>query len=476
MIDSALEHLETHFRAHRGLLVAWSGGLDSTVLLDLARRAARRACGELTALHVDHGLREGSEGDARFCRRVGRRLGLAVRTLRLDLADDASPQAAARTARYTALAEEARRLGIEHVATGHHADDAVETALLGLSEGSGGSAVARLAAGRRRAPFPCPGGGDLTLFRPLLEVPRTALEGYAERRGLEWSEDPTNRLEEYARNRARKHLAPELVELADGHGPILRSLQNLADEAEAVEAWSRRLADRADLPAPHREAVALRRAPLADAPAAVVATVLREALAALPGPGRATRDRLEAVREAIQHREAGNAREPAVFTLRGATITVQTRRVLLEVERGRGDRARQTRRALPMKIDLEGEPDGERPWFGGRLTWRSFEPADPTDFPTAPDVTWFDAEQLPVELLLRGPEPGERFPALGLDGSKAVADVLRAGEVPVNERWRWPCLAAVDLLWVCSLRRAGRALVDATTRRVVEFRWRPPSR
>ena len=111
------------------VLVALSGGADSVLLLRLA--AASRARARVFALHVDHGLRgAASDADARFCTELCRELGVPLRVVRADL-DPAAPglEARARRARYRALADEAARLGVETIVTGHHADDSLETLL-----------------------------------------------------------------------------------------------------------------------------------------------------------------------------------------------------------------------------------------------------------------------------------------------------------------------------------------------------------
>ncbi|MFB6351084.1 MAG: tRNA lysidine(34) synthetase TilS C-terminal domain-containing protein, partial [Bradymonadaceae bacterium] len=119
--------------------------------------------------------------------------------------------------------------------------------------------------------------------------------------------------------------------------------------------------------------------------------------------------------------------------------------------------------------------DGQTCWFDHRLTWQIREPSDPTDIPTASTTAWFDAGDLPDRLLLRGPTTGEDLQPFGLDGDRAVADILRDGSVAGSRRWRWPCLVRPsddpqgDLLWVAGLRQARTAAISETTSRVLEI-------
>ena len=139
--------------AGRRVLVAVSGGLDSTALLHLLHAQARRHRLELSVGHVNHGLRgEASDADEAAVRALADALGLPVRSLRADPRPrrEGGPsrsrptlQEAAREARYEALRELAAELGAERIATAHTADDQAETVLLRLLRGSGPDGLAR---------------------------------------------------------------------------------------------------------------------------------------------------------------------------------------------------------------------------------------------------------------------------------------------------------------------------------------------
>jgi tRNA(Ile)-lysidine synthase len=183
------------------IAVAYSGGLDSTVLAH-ALVKGRARLGGLRLLHVDHGLQAASAGWAMHCARQARRWRVPLVVLRASIRNEKgdSPEAAAREARYALLAD-ALEPG-EVLVTAQHRDDQAETLLLQLLRGAG---VAGLAAMPPIAPF---ARGHIA--RPLLDHARAELERDARRWRLEWIEDPTNTATRFARNYLRHEVLPVL--------------------------------------------------------------------------------------------------------------------------------------------------------------------------------------------------------------------------------------------------------------------------
>jgi tRNA(Ile)-lysidine synthase len=208
------------------VVVAFSGGVDSTVLAH-ALGQQRRKLGSLRLVHVDHGLQAPSGEWARHCARVARGLRLPFVTLRVKVARPrgASPEAAAREARYAALAGAMQT--DEVLVTAQHRDDQVETLLLQLFRGAG---VAGLAAMPGIARF-----GPGRIARPLLAETREDIEKYARRHRLRWIEDPTNLETQFARNFVRAKLMPVIREQWQGaEASIARSARHMADAASLL--------------------------------------------------------------------------------------------------------------------------------------------------------------------------------------------------------------------------------------------------
>ena len=206
--------------------VAFSGGVDSTVLAHALAKQRRRFAA-LRLLHVDHGLQAASHDWSVHCARVARSLRLPFVPLEATIRRKRgeSPEAAARDARY-ALLEMVLEPG-EVLVTAQHRDDQVETLLLQLLRGAG---VAGLAAMPSLAKF---GAGHIC--RPLLADTREDLERYARRHRLRWVEDPTNMETQFARNFLRAKVLPIIRQQWPGaDAAIARSATHMAEAARLL--------------------------------------------------------------------------------------------------------------------------------------------------------------------------------------------------------------------------------------------------
>lgn len=201
--NTLVEHLERALATATDApcCVALSGGPDSSALLHaLAQRLPRPS---LRALHVDHGLHPDSGRWAEQVRAFCAALDVPIEVLRVqvDVASGLGIEAAAREARYAALAR-ALRPG-EQLLTGHHRDDQVETVLLKLLRGAGPEGLGGM---RERRPL---GAGEL--WRPLLGVPRSLLQDYVHAHALACIDDPANADARLSRNVLRHDVLPRLT-------------------------------------------------------------------------------------------------------------------------------------------------------------------------------------------------------------------------------------------------------------------------
>lgn len=183
--------------------IAFSGGLDSTVLLHLlASLAKNHALPPLSAIHVHHGLQAVADAWPDHCRLVCKALGVPLEVVSVQVQPGASVERAAREARYGAFV--AALHSQEVLLTAQHRDDQAETLLFRLLRGAG---VRGLSAMPRQRPL-----GQGHLLRPLLDVSRAQLQAYATQQGLSWIEDPSNDDHRYARNYLRQRVFPVLTE------------------------------------------------------------------------------------------------------------------------------------------------------------------------------------------------------------------------------------------------------------------------
>src|SRR5438477_8631818 len=159
------------------ICVGLSGGLDSTVLLDVLARHLADA-GRVTALHVHHGISPNADQWVKFCERLCANEGvpLTVEHVRVDPTSPLGMEGAARVARYAAYAARPER----YIALAHHLDDQAETVLMQLLRGTGLRGIAAMPELREIR------GTNIRVFRPLLSHSRATLRRFAEEEGLRW--------------------------------------------------------------------------------------------------------------------------------------------------------------------------------------------------------------------------------------------------------------------------------------------------
>ncbi len=189
-----------------GFAIAYSGGADSTALLHALKDHPQLKC----VYTLDHGLRAGSDIEARDARDFARSLGLKAELLTWDN-DSAKTdiktaiQERARTARYAIIGQACREAGIEYLVTGHHRDDQAETIFMRFEHNTGWRGAAGMAE-TTYAPL-WPELALVTILRPLLGISQHSLADYNTAHNLLWAEDPSNKNASFERVRARQYLA-----------------------------------------------------------------------------------------------------------------------------------------------------------------------------------------------------------------------------------------------------------------------------
>jgi len=231
-LSSHLKLASTPDSAPPQLLLALSGGLDSTALLHLLVAAKRSLAFELSALHVHHGLSANADRWADFCKLQCDLLNIALQVVPIALEKNPALgiEAAARQLRYAALfnyqldAASGRRP--DFIVSAHHQDDQAETLLLQLLRGAGVKGLASMAAidHNRR------------LLRPLLGISRQTLQAFAEQQSLSWCEDESNTNTQFERNYVRHELLPMLDARFQGVKSVLaRTAAHLAEANDLLD-------------------------------------------------------------------------------------------------------------------------------------------------------------------------------------------------------------------------------------------------
>ncbi len=398
------------------ILVGFSGGLDSTVLLHwLAAQANVRAAG-LRAVHVHHGLHAEADDWAAHCQQECARLGLALEIVRVAVRNDLGlgPEAAARAARHAAF--DARLHAGETLALAHHRDDQAETILLRLLRGAGSDGLAAM---RDVRSF---GAGKL--WRPFLDTPRSELLDYASANALDWIEDPSNRDTRLDRNFLRHHVLPLLNDRwPHATAALAGSARWLDEEATLLEGEARRRLAQAQGPEPNSLQVA---ALLAVEPAwrARVLRAWRSALGFAPWPQSA---------HPVIDAQLLDARPDALPEYRWPGGVLRRWRDLLYLDQPQP----------PLPADWSCEWDGEAPLplptgdtfalVPGKGVRSLFqEKRDLTPFPT------------PFPFIVRARRGGERILLPGRTHTHSFKHVLQESGVPPWLRARLPLLFAAD--------------------------------
>jgi tRNA(Ile)-lysidine synthase len=207
-------------------VVAFSGGLDSTVLLHALAELRERSAVPLLAIHIDHGLQAESMRWGELCAGFAKQLGVDFRSVVVSVALESGkgPEGAAREARYSALQVEMR--SEDWLLSAHHREDQAETLLLNLIRGSGPAGIAGIGAIRLFGPG--------WLARPMLNIDRAAIKQYAVDANLDWIEDPSNSDRRFDRNFLRHEVLPRLASRWSDIATRLQRSSAHASEASAL--------------------------------------------------------------------------------------------------------------------------------------------------------------------------------------------------------------------------------------------------
>lgn len=430
-------------RADPAVLIAFSGGRDSTALLDAAcRLRGERApgFGSLRAVHVHHGLLPQADGWASACAETCAGLDVPFDLRRVTVERSGrGVEDAARAARYAALAAAAAEHGAAAVLTAHHLDDRIETFLMQWMRGAGLDGLTGFVAARDFA--------GARLLRPWLAIPRAEIEHYVARRELPFVEDPSNAEPRLLRSALRATVLPQLKAIRSGFARgAARSIELLAEAAEVVQELAA-----ADLAACTDDAPAgmLRLDRLSQLTEARRALAVRAWLAAagVPAPPRARLAQIVA--------QALAARPDSRLRVRLGAHEVRRHRGLLLL------RAAQAQGRSEVTLRWRGERQIAVPAWGGVLR---FERTQGEGF----DAAWLQGEALQ----LRGRGGGERFKPHALRPSKTLKRLFQDAGIAEFDR------AALPLLWrdgrlifVAGLGADAR-LVDSGGERV-RLDWQP---
>jgi tRNA(Ile)-lysidine synthase len=316
-----------------GILLAVSGGPDSTALLWLAARWRKAAKARLTAVTVDHGLRKEAKREAAAVGELAKKLGVPHRVVKWAGAKPQSGiQQAARQARYALLASAAKKTGATLILTAHTLDDQAETVLMRMARGSGMSGLAGMSRASQLE--------GLTLLRPFLDIPKTRLVATCKAAKIAYADDPSNLDPKFTRARLRP-----LMALLAAEGLDARRLSMLARRLRRAEAAIEAVVERAVMQWPGADGITLiPGAGFMSLPPEVGLRLLGRAIARHATEGPVELGKLEALLAAALPALQSPAKTPFRRTLAGALVTVARGGLRVETAPPRRPQSLTTRR------------------------------------------------------------------------------------------------------------------------------------
>ncbi|CAM4486673.1 tRNA lysidine(34) synthetase TilS [Paenibacillus tarimensis] len=449
------------------IVVAVSGGPDSTALLHVLHRLAEEEKLRLIAAHVNHGFRkEESRAEADFVKRLCRQLHIPCEITELDMpaelaAVSENPQLASRRRRYAFLHKVAAAHGASKIALAHHADDQAETVLMRLLRGTGLGGLSGMAPIRREK--------NVELIRPFLRMNKTDIMAYCQQTDIEYCEDSSNTQRYYLRNKLRLDVLPYLETMNPG---VRESLVRLAEVSSAEHDYMQRQAEAA----------------------------LQEHAVRTDGGWKLKCSNLAGLHVALQRRLIKLILN--YLTMETETISferieeirlsaVDEARTSWSLDTGGGVRCVREydtlrfikdsgSRGMPMEFEYSVMPEhkrlliaetGEELLFGIGRT----EPGknDNHTYGGNGSEVYFDAEAVRFPLTVRSRRPGDRMSVFGLNGTKKVQDMFVDSKIPTSRRDRVPLVwdAEGRLLWIPGVRRSSVAPIVAGTERLLRIVW-----
>lgn len=455
------------FRAGDAVLVGFSGGADSLMLLDYLWENRERLKISVAAVHVHHGIRKKSADEdeaftADFCR--GREIPYAA--YHVDARSYAknhglSLEEAARVLRFRALEDAAQSTRASKIALAHHQNDQAETILFQMLRGSGLKGLSGMEAKRnanRELGFT---SKQVMVVRPILCLEKAQILEYLQERGLSWREDETNAKDDASRNRIRHHVLPELtvirpdaVKKIAGTGEYLAEVdQMLRDEANSWVSEHeifRNGGDPMDGAKEERHEMGTLEIPA-------------EAFASLP------KIRQEYVVTSslrfLQYpmKDVGRKHIDAAVDLAAKSVG----KIVFLPNGGCVKRTYEGLKFMRRAVDRKQETDK----VAGTIRVTSFaKPLDQT-FPKNEYTKWFDCDKIEESPVLRTRQEGDRI-SLSPGTHKKLSDYYIDGKIPREERAGIPVVASgQEILWVIGYRMSEEFKVTEQTETVCQIEY-----
>ncbi|MCJ7566914.1 MAG: tRNA lysidine(34) synthetase TilS [Anaerolineales bacterium] len=472
------EFIKAHDLLNPGdrVVIGVSGGADSLCLLDSLYHLGY----PLICAHLDHGLRQESSDEAAYVKSIAQSYNLPFEMEKQDIALKAgsgvSLEEAARLVRYSFLARVAKKNDGHVIATGHTADDQVETVLMHLLRGTGPSGLRGMLPDTPLDSWVgIPDAKEIRLIRPLLTLNHDQTEDHCRAINLEPVIDPSNTDHIYFRNRIRHELLPLLETYNPGIRQILLRLARIMTAeadllAEMVaNAWESVFESQGE------SALLLRVESLERRPLALQRALLRSAIKKLlPTARDISFDTIERGLQFVSD-PMRPASRPLIAglmlrTLGDDILLYHTDSPVIFDRLPQLIKDAQVELPIPGKVELAG---------GWKLTalsesialgsYQTYLNAQEGDFAA------IDRSLISEPLNVRTRMPGDRIQPLGLNGTTKVSDIMINNRIPDLARARWPMVVSGDeVVWVTGIRMSHLFRLTEGTSSVIVIHLSPP--
>lgn len=408
------------------LLLAYSGGQDSSGLLSLLLRLKSKLNFNLSLAHLNHGLRASAREDEEFVRKMAEEHNLPLVIKRVKVREYArrhclNLEEAGRKLRYEFLEETSRRLLANKIATAHTMDDQAETFLFRLIRGSGPRGL--------RGIMP---EIDGKIIRPLIFFRRQEIEAYLREIKFPFRIDESNLDRRFLRNRIRLELIPLLEKRFSPE--IVANLARTADILREEEDFFNQIEEEKEATVIKEEGgiLWLEAEALARLHPALARRLVRRFLVRLRGDLREINFReVEAIRRLESGQRLHLKRQVRLIRL-GARIMEE----------------KNLKQGQNYEIIWDGSSPLEIPWVGLKFTARKVKGQD-----IPPYDDWRRAllsiSQLNLPLLIRPRRPGDRYQPVGSGKVRKLKDIMSSRHIPLHLRPFWPVFLSGDqIVWV----------------------------
>ncbi len=457
LIPQILSRVKRTIHRHQMILpseqlgVAVSGGIDSVVLLDILASLKEELHISLLVLHLNHGIRgEEAERDQKFVQDLSKRYALPSLNKKVDVPSymgetSLSLQEAARELRYRFFEEAMETQNLDKVAVGQSADDQAETVLMRFIKGGG-------TRGLKGIPYV----REERYIRPLLDVWREELQGYAQQRGLAFVEDSSNLKTTYLRNQIRHELLPYLRKYNPNiKERLLQLAQILGEDDLYLEVLAQELAK--EIVKRNNEEVFIPISQLLSLPSTLQVRVLQRAFAHISAGKILEYPHLKGILRMAQE-GGGSKRMP----LPGGLWAIRVYDTLT-LRKGEGTKEE---RLKEIALQVPGRTTLKDIGMGIEATIYEVRTSPRPD----PQEAYLDYNRLIFPLRVRSYLPGDRFIPFGMKGRKKIKEFFTDLKIPHEQRKNIPLvISGADICWVAGWRIDERFKIGKGTKKTLKL-------